>query len=278
MAAELVVTSLIGEELFRCDTIPDNVGLLKEELAAQLDMSSALIKLLREDGVTPCGDEEKLEPVSQSLIFVIDDTPQWSWDLQGNPDSEELEIDEHVLKCPEMRRDYVNVLTKEPVTVGTHYFEFHMHFIGDEQWCGVTADKTLAGRLTAVPSEKGWTYYCGRVGRTRHNGDHQDGKGSLQAVGHVVKEFKTLEPSGDVINMLVDCDTGGLAFALNGKMQGACEIPKATPLWVLTHVDTRRDHVELRKLALDVAPADVCEALRGALLNVSAGKKMTRRY
>jgi len=78
--------------------------------------------------------------------------------------------------------------------------------------------------------------------------------------------------------MLVDCEKGAVAFDLNGNIQGACEIPKKTPLWVLTHVDTPMDHVELRKPSLhDAAPANF-EALKGALLDVSHGIVMIRNY
>ena len=51
--------------------------------------------------------------------------------------------------------------------------------------------------------------------------------------------------------MLVDSDKRILAFALDGRLQGACPVPGARPLYVLTHVDTPADHVELRKPMLE---------------------------
>ena len=51
--------------------------------------------------------------------------------------------------------------------------------------------------------------------------------------------------------MLVDGDKRILAFALDGRLQGACQVPGAKPLYVLTHVDTPADHVELRKPMLE---------------------------
>lgn len=51
--------------------------------------------------------------------------------------------------------------------------------------------------------------------------------------------------------MLVDGDKRILASALDGRLQGACQVPGAKPLYVLTHVDTPADHVELRKPMLE---------------------------
>ena len=84
--------------------------------------------------------------------------------------------------------------------------------------------------------------------------------------------------ASNVIGMLVDCDTGAVSFDLNGKVQGACEVPKNAPLWVLTHVDTRRDHVELQKPSLQDAPPPNLETLKGALLDVKHGSPMSRAY
>merc|ERR1712039_437084 len=162
----------------------------------------------------------------------------------------------------------MTVITQEPVLYGSHYFEFHMHHYGDEQWCGLTNDNNMVGceHDKAVPSKKGWCYYTGRS------------KGALESLGHHLKECDFVGRSGHIIGMFVDCDLGAVVFDLNGTIQGACEIPKNTPLWVVTHVDTPSDHVELRKLSLyDAAPAHL-DALKGALLTVSQGKIMTRTY
>lgn len=154
---------------------------------------------------------------------------------------------------------------------GIHYIEFVMHHIGDEQWCGVVANKSQAGSKFGGRSLKAWTYYCGRINSS--GGTITDGKGALQAQGIAVKEFDKLRQSGDIIGMLVDLESGALAFDLNGKLQGACAIPRQ-PMYILTHVDTPRDHVELRKPSLADAPPANLEALTGALLDISRGQKL----
>lgn len=264
----IIVRTLAGQDVLRCDTIPANVRELKELIARSGYMPVALQKLLHEDGFAVCADEDVLEPKEQGMIVVRDETPLWHWDAQGQS---QIDIEGGVVKCPRLSTDYTNVVTQEPVDAGLHYFEFHLHWYGDEQWCGLTPDKSMAGseHSKAVPSKTGWFYYTGR--RT----------GAIEAVGCTLKAVDFVERSRDpvnVIGMLVDCDTGAAAFDLNGKIQGACEIPKNAPLWVLTHVDTPEDHVELRKPSLqDAAPTNF-EALKGALLDVSQGTAMTRTY
>merc|ERR1711865_1090064 len=203
---------------------------------------------------------------SQGMILVRDETPLWYWDCQGNPS--DLDIQGGVVKCPKLRTDYTNVVTREPVSAGLHYFEFNLVYYGDEQWCGLTPDRHMAGpeHQKAVPSKTGWFYYTGRK------------TGAIEALGCKLKTVDFVERANSCIGMLVDCDTGAAAFDLNGKIQGACQIPKNTPLWVLTHVDTPSDHVELRKPSLqDAAPANL-EALKGALLDMSHGTAMNRSY
>merc|ERR1712232_1330940 len=100
----------------------------------------------------------------------------------------------------------------------------------------------------------------------------------MGGLGRKLKKVEYIPRSGNVIGMLVDCDAGSVAFDLNGRIQGACEIPKNALLWVITHVDTPRDHVELRKPSLIDAPPANLEALKGALLDVSHGIEMKRDY
>jgi len=267
-AACIIIKSLAGTEVLNFRPVPPNVAALKQLIAESGYMPVAVQKLLREDGFDVCSADEPLEAVNQAMILVQDETPLWYWDLENNPSKAELDIEGPILKCSKLRTDYTNVVTQEPVASGLHYFEFHLQHYGDEQWCGLTPDKSMAGPEyeKAVPSKTGWYYYTGR--RT----------GALQALGHHLKEFEYVERSGDTIGMLVDCDNGAAAFDLNGKIQGACEIPKKTPLWVLTHVDTPGDHVELFKPSLQDAPPANLEALKGALLDVSQGTKMLRSY
>merc|ERR1712241_220436 len=133
--------------------------------------------------------------------------------------------------------------------------EFMMHKIGDEQWCGVTATNRRAG---AHGSLSGWFYYCG--GRTDREGALHEGRERHKARG---KHFAHVR-DGDVIGMTLDLHRGGVAFSLNGELQGACLVPKA-PLYVTTCLDKLEDHVELRKPALDVTPPGAAEAIAKAL-------------
>jgi len=264
----VVIRSMAGDELMRFETVPPTVSKLKQLIAESGDIPVALQQLLREDGLAVCADYETLGAVNQEFTLLHDDTPQWSWDLEGNPSKAELDIEGGVVKCPKLRTDYANVLTQEPVTHGLHYFEFHMHYYGDEQWCGLSPDKTFAGpgHKHAIPSKSGWMYYTGRS------------EGALEAQGRRLKKFEYVGRSNSIIGMLVDCDNGAVGFDLNGSIQGACEIPKNTPFWILTHLDTRNDHVELRKLSLEDAPPANLHALKGALLDVSEGTVMSRSY
>lgn len=267
----VVIRSMAGAELLNCSPVPPTVRDLKKFIEDSIHMPVACQKLLREDSFSICEDHDVLEALDQVMILVNDETPTWHWDLLGNPNVEQLEVEGGVLKCPKLKTDYTNVITREPISAGLHYFEFHLHYYGDEQWCGLTDDKNMAGSdyEKAIPSKKGWMYYVGRCGK---------GQPALEAKGFSLKSLEPVGQEGNVIGMLVDCDNGAVAFDLNGNIQGACEIPLRTPLWVLTHVDQPRDHVELRKPSLEDAPPAHFEALKGALLDVSKGTPISRPY
>lgn len=241
----------------------------------QTSVPVALQKLIELEGTHVFLDGQQLTSESLKVLMMTDETELFSWDLHSNPDNAVLDLEgTSIVTCPRLRSDYLNVLTREPIRKGVHYFEFVMHHIGDEQWCGLVADSGLAGTRAdgRTVSLKGWTYYCGRMGSER--GDIRDGKGALHARGRAVKEFQKLRPSGDVIGMLADLELGAVAFDLNGELQGACAIPTNTPLWLVTHLDRPRDKVELRKPCLADAPPTNLEALRGALLDISSGSQM----
>merc|ERR1711904_382785 len=124
----------------------------------------------------------------------------YTWNVQDNPSANQLLVEgASTLTCPSIRTDYINVLTKEPVRNGVHYFEFVMHWIGDEQSCGLVSDPRHAGPRASLRTLKGWTYYCGRVGCSWNS--LRDGKGALHALGNAVVEFKKLNSEGDVIGM-----------------------------------------------------------------------------
>jgi len=274
-SAAVIVRNLPGVVLAEVTPIPAQVSLLKTALKEQLGMPQALQKLVKFNDTHVYSDAEALDPtVPYEMLLLKDETPMWTWDLDGNPCKDQIEVDGSVVKCPNLGTDYVNVITKEPVRSGVHYFEFVMHFIGDEQSCGLVADSGQVGERHGLRELRGWTYYPGRMGRESGYGDITDGKGALHAQGRAVKEFKKLKKRGDVIGMLVDLEIGAVAFDLNGELQGACQVPKDTPLWVITHVDTCRDHVELRKPCLDDAPPANLDALKGALLDIEKGVKL----
>lgn len=267
------VKSLSGDILANVSPVPKTTGALKEVLQGLLGQPAALQKLVLCSSTRVLADEEALPQESLEVYCIVDETPLWTWSLEGNPSSEQLQVNGARVTCPDMQYDWIAVLTKEPMRSGRHYIEFAMHRIGDEQWCGVVSDPRQAGSDhggRSIPNA--WTYYCGRVGSSR--GSLVDGKGALHANGKAVVQFEKPRPSGDVIGMLVDLEAGAIAFDLNGKLQGACAIPKHTPLWVLTVVDTSRDDVELRKPCLDEAPPENLQSLTGALLDISQGQEL----
>jgi len=270
--------SLAGSELLQISPLPADVKELKLAIEEKLGMPYALQKLVKVGDCEQYSDEHVL-PAGESFDATLlqDESPLWTWDSQGNPNSDIFicEDNGHTVKCPDLPCDYVNVITKEPIRKGMHYFEFVMHYIGDEQSCGLVADPQQAGCRHGLRDLKAWSYYPGRMGRD--SGSIRDGKGALHANGKAVKEFAKLMKEGDVIGMLADMEKGAVAFSLNGELQGACEIPKC-PLWVLTHLDTRQDCVELRKPCLDDAPPANLEALQGALLDISKGMRLDYGY
>lgn len=275
---ELVVhvKALSGSPLTDVSPVPATTALLKQAIEAQLGRPAALQKLVLAGSAKILEDQEALPQESFDVLCLTDETPMWTWDFDGNPDKEQIQVDGAHVTCPDLRSDYVNVVTKEPMRAGRHYFQFVMHHIGDEQWCGVIADPMQAGNGYSGRRMKAWTYYCGRM-RTAYSSSITDGNGALHAQGKAVVEFEKMDPSGDVIGMLVDLDIGAVAFDRNGKLQGACPVEKV-PLWVVTHVDTRRDEVELRKPSLGDAPPDNLESLAGALLDITQGDSLSGRY
>merc|ERR1712032_498502 len=93
-------------------------------------------------------------------------------------------------------------------------------------------------------------YYCGR--RTHDHGALHQG-----AERNATRRFAHAA-SGDVIGMLFDADQALVGFTLNGKVQGACVVPKC-PLYLTTCLDREGDRVELRKRPLEEAPLAVGE-------------------
>jgi len=266
------VRNLAGAALATLRPVPATVAALKGALEPLLGKPRALQKLVVCGSTTVLEDPELLDPAADLEVCCLhDETPLWAWDLEGNPDAKALEVQGPRLTCPKLQTNYVNVLTREPLRSGRHYIEFVMHNIGDEQWCGLVADAAQAGSRTSGRGLRGWLYYCGRM---RSTGSIMDGKGALHAERRAVVEFEKPRPSGDVIGMLIDFDIGAVAFDLNGRLQGACSVPTGQPLYVLTHVDTPRDDVELRKPSLEDAPPENLESLTKSLIDISSGKRL----
>lgn len=184
----------------------------------------------------------------EAYTLVVTEAPLAIWDIAGNPDSDLLHGSFGEVTYISSDYDYVNVITKEPVRCGVHYFEFKMHKIGDEQWCGVSPRQARAGH--GGGNAPGCFYYCGR---------RYQNQGALEAPRerHHLRNFQHVV-DGDTIGMLLDADCGRIAFMLNGTFQGACILPH-DPLFLSTCLDKEGDHVELLKSCLDDSPLSVEE-------------------
>lgn len=126
---QLVVRNLAGVVLVELQSIPTTLEELRQALEIATGIPAALQKLVKEGEVLL--DDTQLSDVSE-LICVKDETPMWTRDLQ-NPEARQIEVEGNVVKAPRLRSDFVNVLTKEPIRSGVHYFEFVLHMVGDEQ-------------------------------------------------------------------------------------------------------------------------------------------------
>merc|ERR1739841_164113 len=95
-----------------------------------------------------------------------------------------------------------------------------------------------------------------------------DTKGELRSDTGKRAQFFDQPVDGDIIGMLVDVESGGVAFALNGKYQGSCTVKRpGEPLYFFTTVDRPNDHMELRKSPLCEAPVEVTEALQALIVS-----------
>lgn len=223
---------------------PSTVFELKESLQAVQNVPIALQRLML--GETPLEDAYELGAESIDLTFVVDESAYFTWDMASNPDKQLLSGSGSTVCYESGRHDYVNVLTKEPVREGSHYFEFHMHKVGDEQWCGFTPHQERAGHRGEFAG--GWFYYSGR---------RYSSYGELHA-GHERKSVQRVEhvKDGDIIGIFLDLDHGVVAFTHNGKVQGACAIAKV-PFYLSTSLDAPGDLVELRKPPVQCFPLDL---------------------
>lgn len=227
---------------------PDVAEKLGLELERLLGTPKALLRLLHGNSVLE--NSHSLEP-GMDVTFIVDESPLFKWDIQGNPQRSLLSGDGAEVIFEREDVDYVNVITQEPLRSGVHYFEFVMHCVKDEQWCGLTPHHSRAG---STDSYAGYFYYSGRRWANR---------GALHAPAERILLCHAEHVSdGDVIGLLVDMDAWVAIFAHNGRSQGLCVLDDTSPFYLSTSLDGAGDRVELRRLPLAEAPKDVLAAHR----------------
>jgi hypothetical protein len=260
----VIVRSLAGSLIARVDPAPNTVELLKKEIEVRCGIPAAVQKLMRGTQVLSGGPLlSELQGPSQDLTLVVDEYPLFSWDLEGNPHRSLLGGGGHEVYFADEAVDYVNVVTQAPITRGAHFFEFIMHEIGDEQWCGIAPDDMRAGYRGR---DVGCFYYSGRRSNS-HGALHAPRERYCQlSNGHWPQYAKV--DSGDSVGMLLDVDTGAVVFLLNGELQGACQVPPLQPWLLTTSLDTEGDRLELRKKPLAEAPDEALATLRQGELPV----------
>jgi len=271
------ILKMDGSVITEVKPVPLTVQDLKARVWDQVGTPVLLQRLIKFGDVDVLEDEEPLEDEMHEFMLVIDETNMWMWDV---PDPRVARIAMcdlvHVsgAHATAAENSPVNLQTKEPVRSGRHYFEFVIHKIGAEQAYGVIKFKPFC--RVDLRDLHSWSYYSGRMQR-QVGGTIVDGLGALHAKGKAVTQFRTLSESGGIIGMLVDMEMAAIAFSLNGEVQGACAIEVDSPLYVLTHLGTPQDHVELRKPHISSAPQALSEALTGPLLDITAGESLRPR-
>jgi len=265
VGTSVTLTTLSGGIVLDMSPAPATIADVKVAVCESAGVPLALQKILLGDVLLE--DTCKLDKASANLTFILDESPLFSWDITSNPEGKLLSGMGGDVCYSTGTYDYVNVITQEPVRRGFHYFEFVMHKIGDEQWCGVTLQKERAGRMGG--SIPGWFYYCGRR-------FEEEGEFTVNHERNRVKKFEHVR-DGDVIGMMLDADEGILVFTLNGRLQGAGEVPKE-PLYLTTCLDREEDRVELRKPPLQDSPLDLT-AVRNLSLDytISSDSRPTQR-
>lgn len=248
-ATTLKLTTLAGNVVLEMCPAPAKIHDVKAAVEESLDVPRALQRIMV--GERFLEDLDALEHLDTidgciDLTFIFDESPLFFWNIASNPDAGLLSGKDGDVWYSDEQYDYVNVVTQEPVRRGFHYFEFVMHKIGDEQWCGVTPAKERAGHRGG--SVEGWFYYSGRRYADK-------GAFAVMQERNKVKEFEHVR-DGDVIGLMLDADEGRIAFSLNGRLQGVGAIPKE-PVYLTTSLDREQDRVELRKPPVEDSPLDV---------------------
>jgi len=253
-SAAVTVRSLSGKVMAEVTPIPATVLELKVEVQLQCGTPCALQQLL--DGDCNLLDNHILtQDKDLELLLCVDQTPMFSWDIAGNPAADHISADGGHLYASNLRTDFVNVVAKEPVHDGIHFFEFVVHKVQDEQWCGVVGNTSQAGCSVYGTKLAGRFYYFNR--------GQGCGAWLRESQGSNRQTF-AWPKDGDVIGMLLDVKSRALVFALNGELQGSCTVPGEGPLYFFTTVDRPNDHMELRKPLVGDAPAAMMAALQAS--------------
>ena len=160
------VRNLAGDLLLEMEC--ESMVHLKQKVSEVCGVPEALLKVVKDnETLGSLADLEEIAVAAEvvELMVLVDDSPCYSWDIAGNPDSEFLksgasEVVQFVNPNSCFHPDYVNVLSQSPIERGVHFVEFILHSLLDEQWCGVTFCASRAGRRGE--QAPGVYYYCGR--------------------------------------------------------------------------------------------------------------------
>ena len=157
------VRNLAGDLLLEMES--ESMVHLKQKVSEVCGVPEALLKVVKDNeafGNLPDLEEIAVTDEVVELMVLVDDSPCYSWDIAGNPDSEFLKsgasaVVEFVNPDACLHPDYVNVLSQSPIEKGVHFVEFILHSLQDEQWCGVTFCASRAGRRG---EQAPGVYYC----------------------------------------------------------------------------------------------------------------------
>eukprot|EP00931_Biecheleriopsis_adriatica_P056494 TRINITY_DN33477_c0_g1_i1.p1 TRINITY_DN33477_c0_g1~~TRINITY_DN33477_c0_g1_i1.p1 ORF type:complete len:406 (-),score=66.96 TRINITY_DN33477_c0_g1_i1:129-1346(-) len=260
----VTVRSLAGDEIATICPVPKTAAALKEYLAGLCSVQPGLQRLVRQqssdlDLDSPgIEDHEQLVPEeTYDFMLLVVEAPLFNWNISKNPNSSLLGGSSTEIEFLKEDVDYVNVITQEPITRGTHFVEFVMHSVGDEQWCGLAFDSDRAGYRG---SSQGIFYYSGRRGGSDGALHAPEERMSLQRFEHV--------KTGDVIGLLVSMEEAVAVFSLNGEIQGLCSLPGETQrLYFTTSLDRESDRVELRRVPMEDCPDAALQLLRSGCRN-----------
>jgi len=233
-----IVRCVSIEEAGACFIEKSSSAVRMYSISRNTDGVPSLEILQQHDGAwDPAQSGSEMETCIHSTI-VTRELATWREDAE-TPGREYYTVEHGTrLSYHERSPDFCNVLSAHPITSGRHEFEFLVHSLGDEMWCGVTCNPKLAGPRTSLRNvAKCWTYYCGN--RHRERGEIQLSGDGATTAAHIV--------DGDVIGLVVDFPNRLVEFFKNGESQGGgCFPENVEELYLVTELDTPKDVVELR--------------------------------